>query len=494
MAVHKRGKAAFGLLALALLAGCVTDSGSGTYSQTATVPGQDQLYTVVSGDTLWGIARNQGVPLQSLIDSNGMSEPYLLQIGQQLRIPGQGPGPGVVPATAQAPITAQQAVVQDPNPALPLATSATAIPVPLTNQAAPTQAVGQPAVLPGATVAPASQTASQAASQAFRTPGPGAAPHSYQVQPGETLYAVSRQTGLPVATLAEANGIQPPYDLRAGQILTLPDPPRSASLLQEASAQPAQLGTAELDGQNLSGDAAAASAAAAAALAATANLSQGATDTPGTTAATAGDQVATATTAPLDQSAAASPALPLPSPAASSTATGLAAPPAKPQRDVSLAAPVSAPSAEQDVPPAANTSAALPEPPSRQGRLFDWPVTGRVISGYGSKPGGLRNDGINIAAPAGTPVRAAESGVVAYTGGDLKGFGKLVLIKHQDGYVTAYAHNSQILVRRGETVRRGDVIARVGETGNVDTPQLHFEIRKDASPIDPTGLMVRAAG
>lgn len=117
---------------------------------------------------------------------------------------------------------------------------------------------------------------------------------------------------------------------------------------------------------------------------------------------------------------------------------------------------------------------------------FRWPVRGRIIAAFGPKPNGLQNDGINLAVPEGTPVKAAEDGVVAYAGNELKGYGNLVLIRHANGFVTAYADTSEILVKRGETVKRGQVIAKSGETGNVTSPQLHFEIRKGATPVDPS--------
>jgi murein DD-endopeptidase MepM/ murein hydrolase activator NlpD len=124
-------------------------------------------------------------------------------------------------------------------------------------------------------------------------------------------------------------------------------------------------------------------------------------------------------------------------------------------------------------------------PPALSGHGFAWPVRGRIIGRFGSYPGGLRNDGVNIAAPAGSIVRAAEHGVVAYTGSGVEGFGELLLIKHAGGWMTAYAHNDRFLVHRGQRVRRGQPIARVGNTGAVIRPQLHFEIRKDKRPIDP---------
>ena len=117
---------------------------------------------------------------------------------------------------------------------------------------------------------------------------------------------------------------------------------------------------------------------------------------------------------------------------------------------------------------------------------FRWPVHGRVIAGFGTQPNGVQNDGINLAVPEGTPIKAADAGVVAYAGNELKGYGNLVLIRHADGYVSAYANASALLVKRGDLVKRGQVIARAGQTGNVTSPQLHFEIRKGSTPVDPT--------
>lgn len=139
------------------------------------------------------------------------------------------------------------------------------------------------------------------------------------------------------------------------------------------------------------------------------------------------------------------------------------------------------PSAQQQAPamPEPTTTAALPN--DAGGLDFRWPARGRVIAGFGT--GG--NEGINIAVPEGTPVRAAESGTVAYAGSELKGYGNLVLIRHDNGFVSAYAHNSELLVKRGDDIRRGQVIANSGRTGNVNAPQLHFEIRKGSDPVDP---------
>jgi len=134
--------------------------------------------------------------------------------------------------------------------------------------------------------------------------------------------------------------------------------------------------------------------------------------------------------------------------------------------------------------PAGKTPASLAE---GTGSLptFRWPARGRVIAGYGPTPNGQQNDGINLALPEGTPVKAAEDGVVAYAGNELKGYGNLVLVRHANGYVTAYAHAKELLVKRGEQVKRGQTIAVSGQTGSVNAPQLHFEIRKGSSPLDP---------
>ena len=134
------------------------------------------------------------------------------------------------------------------------------------------------------------------------------------------------------------------------------------------------------------------------------------------------------------------------------------------------------PAAEAPAKPAETTSS-LP--------TFRWPVRGKVITSYGAKTNGKSNDGINVAVPEGTPVKAAEDGVVAYSGNELKGYGNLVLVRHSNGYVTAYAHASELLVKRGDTIKRGQVIAKSGQSGEVASPQLHFEIRKGSSPVDP---------
>ena len=143
---------------------------------------------------------------------------------------------------------------------------------------------------------------------------------------------------------------------------------------------------------------------------------------------------------------------------------------------------------------AANVRVASPAETSSEGGglngpngapVFRWPTRGRIINNFGAKANGSTNDGIDLAVPEGTQVRAADDGVVAYAGNELKGYGNLVLVRHSNGFVTAYANASELLVRRNDQVHKGQVILKSGQTGNAATPQLHFEIRKNSAPVDP---------
>jgi murein DD-endopeptidase MepM/ murein hydrolase activator NlpD len=124
-------------------------------------------------------------------------------------------------------------------------------------------------------------------------------------------------------------------------------------------------------------------------------------------------------------------------------------------------------------------------PPKRSGSRFKWPVNGTILSSYGPKKDGLHNDGINIKAPKGAPVRAAENGVVVYAGNELQGYGNLVLVRHENRWMTAYAHLDKVMIKRGQTVNMGETIGTVGSSGSVDTPQLHFEVRRGTEALNP---------
>lgn len=258
---------------------------------------------------------------------------------------------------------------------------------------------------------------------------------SHTVASGETLSSVARQYGTTRTALANANGISADTMVRSGQRLTIPGQSGGQMASMQRPSGPSATGTVGQPRMQL---------------------------VPGPQAR--GES---------QKQAAAQPSL-KPSVAASQ-AQAFAGSPTKPSEAPEPSESVKQASVKVDPAPAAAPS----------GPSFRWPVRGRVISGYGSKTNGSTNDGINLAVPEGTEVKASDDGVVAYSGSELKGFGNLVLIRHSNGWVTAYAHNSALEVKRGDTVRRGQVIAKSGSTGNVTSPQLHFEVRKGASAVDP---------
>lgn len=260
----------------------------------------------------------------------------------------------------------------------------------------------------------------------------------HTVRPGETVYGISRQYNVAMSNLVRANDIRSPYTIKVGQKLSIPGTSSPAApVLARAPATPPP-------------------------------------------------PAPTSRPAAPPQTASLPPAAePIP-PAAPSTTP--AAPPAAVEKPTFGPGDKIYPAAKPPPPP--RLVGPIPLPPPMTGGGFLWPVQGRIVSSYGDKGNGLHNDGINIAAPRGSPIRAAESGVVAYAGDGLQGFGNIVLIKHADGYVTAYAHADALLVSRGQLIQRGQAIARVGSTGTVDTPQVHFQIRKGREAIDPRRLLL----
>jgi murein DD-endopeptidase MepM/ murein hydrolase activator NlpD len=166
-------------------------------------------------------------------------------------------------------------------------------------------------------------------------------------------------------------------------------------------------------------------------------------------------------------------------------------PPAGPSREVATNDPPA--SATRETTPTEPTIESEGEPgggePSAGRPNFRWPVRGRIISRFGPQANGPPNDGINLGVPEGTSVKAAEDGVVVYAGNELKTYGNMVLLRHYNGYVTAYAHASELMVKHGDSVKRGQIIARTGQTGSASAPQLHFEVRKGKLPLDPTQFL-----
>ena len=315
------------------------------------------------------------------------------------------------------------------------------------------------------------------------------------VASGDTLASLSHRYGVPANAIAEANGLSGPAALRPGQQLVIPRyNTSSAGSTAARTAGPAPASKLPMSSVHVvaPGDTLVkiarrykrpvAEIAAANRIAPHAMVKLGdRLVIPGKT----GSETRTAAAAPAAEPKPASAA----APAAASAAPRIAEAPAPaPQK------PAQAPQKLASIDPTPAVRVATPTteieaeeaPTNRNGELaFRWPVRGRVIANFGAKTNGQQNDGINLAVPEGTAVRAAEDGVVAYAGNELKGYGNLILIRHSNGFVTAYAHASEIMVKRNDKVRRGQVIAKSGQTGTVASPQLHFEIRKGSSPIDP---------
>ena len=424
-----RQRGAFGLLILLALAGCGNMGGGSAVTLPPSTPasykiGQAQNYTVVAGDTIDSVAQQFNMPVETLIAANHLVYPYALQTGQVLFIPGRG------------------------------------------------------AVL-----------------------GAGG---GYTVVPGDTLTRIARRNGTTVPVLAQLNGLTPPYVLKVGQHLTLPGaaPMETAAaavpaaaggeMIQVPPASPAPALPAVPSSKVATENLVPLSSTSSAPPAAPSSASQVATAVPQAQPVTLPPSSTTASTSSAQDGTTASSlgAVPLPStkPATSAapadtttTANAAAPPPPDTTATANSASTAATTSTTQPAPTPENIT-----PPPRGSGKFLWPVNGKVVSVFGVKEGGQHNDGINIAAPLGTPVHAADNGVVAYAGNELRGFGNLLLIRHADGWVSAYAHCDALLVKRGDQVKRGQVIARVGQTGAVSSPQLHFELRKAGTAVDPT--------
>jgi len=297
----------------------------------------------------------------------------------------------------------------------------------------------------------------------------------------DTLDVISKRYNVPSAEIMKANGYGGPRVLQPGQQLVIPrrtaqaTPPAlsPAPSTKAASALPTSVHVVN-KGDTLM-NIARRNQISPAQLAAANNIPVTTQLKLGSKINVPGGKVAAA--APAPQAVAETPkvvAAPLAAPAAQKVA---AATPGEQQQKARVATETTDIADAQSPVKAADATNALP--------TFRWPVRGRVITAYGAKTNGKQNDGINVAVPEGTPVKAAEDGVVAYSGSELKGYGNLILVRHSNGYVTAYAHASELMVKRGDTIKRGQIIAKSGQSGEVGSPQLHFEIRKGSSAVDP---------
>jgi len=336
----------------------------------------------------------------------------------------------------------------------------------------------QPALTKSASLSP---TVPQVPADNIDTPSAPAG-GKVTVGAGMTLYSIARANNVSVAQLAAANNLRAPYAVHKGQVLRIPGRAQ-ASLPQTTFKQTASATKSKASGglhEVASGDTLFAlgrkygispyAIADANGLPHDAQLRLGQkVKIPGGTGSM------TAQKAPAPQAA---------TPKIASTAIDETAAPEEPAA-AQQTAQVQQQPPQTEASPSAATETTPAQPAEVTSTAMRWPVRGKVISNFGAKPNGLKNEGINISVPEGTSIRAAEGGVVAYAGNELKGYGNLVLIRHEGGYVTAYAHAKELFVKRGDTVKRGDVIAKAGQTGSVSSPQLHFEVRKGATALDP---------
>lgn len=302
-------------------------------------------------------------------------------------------------------------------------------------------------------------------------------PRSYTVQRGDTLTGLARQFNVGQDDLAQANGLSAPFALREGQTLTIPGGIRAGAATAAAAPAPTPAPVP------------APRAAARSSIEIVPSANPPAPAAPPVVETTPAPAPAPVFTPPPE------PPRPQAAPAAPTTpATRPSAPPA-PQRAAEAPAPAPAPAPRAAPQPAPQQQAAAPaaDPAPRAGARFAWPVRGRIVSDFGPKPGNLFNDGINIAAAKGTPVTAADNGVVAEVTNELAGFGNLVLIRHADGWMTIYAHLDEVSVARNARVTKGQRIGTVGQTGSVTEPQLHFEVLRQSRRVNPVEHLDGAA-
>jgi murein DD-endopeptidase MepM/ murein hydrolase activator NlpD len=300
------------------------------------------------------------------------------------------------------------------------------------------------------------------------------------VAPGDTIGSIAHKHHVPASVIMQANGIRPGSPLLAGQRLVIPRYHGDGTHIANASAAPGVHVVAA--GENLSSIARRYHKPRAAVAKAN-NLAPDATIRIGQRLVIPGLKQPPLAAAP------ARPTPPLAQGDRAKTAVNQPAPPAAPNQKIATNEPLATARMTTPAEPTIESESGAGGEAAAGTPSFRWPVRGRIITGFGSRPNGSPSDGIDLAVPEGTSVKAAEDGVVAYAGNELKGYGNLVLVRHHNGYVTAYAHASELMVKRGDQVKRGQIIARAGQTGNVSAPQLHFEIRKGKVPVDPVQFL-----
>jgi murein DD-endopeptidase MepM/ murein hydrolase activator NlpD len=485
--------------------------------------------TVRRRDTIQSLARQAKVPVADLARLNHLKRPYHLTPGQTIKLPDlPGPAPEGRAASSEAAEAAPSSVKAGRHDTLRSIASATGVPAEtlakLNHLKKPYRVYpGQVLQLPAAPAEAPERAPTRSAPEARSQEG---RPSSVRAERRDTLQRIADEAGVPVEALAKLNHLRKPYRVHMGQVIKLP--PESAS---EPEAAPSAPTPPPASYQVQSGDTLYSIArrfgADPKALAELNRMEPGDTLPVGRRIAlphAAEDHIAPRPTPAIRQprpepsfeappprdvapplpAAPSSPAPPLQSsgpvpysslPPNPSTSSGpaFAPPPPLPPPTAAQGQPAAPPAyVRPSAPPEAAAPSASDADVAAAGRgLFQWPTRGETLSGFGPKAGGQRNDGMDIAGAAGEPVRAAAGGEVVYAGNSVPGFGNLVLIRHEGGWVTAYAHMSNIDVKMRQTVKQGEQIGEVGQTGGVDRPQIHFEVRyapsarEKARPIDP---------
>ena len=274
----------------------------------------------------------------------------------------------------------------------------------------------------------------------------GGTPDYVTVQKGDTLYSIARRYNVPIRDMIEANGLRPPYTLNIGRVLKMPN--ARFHIVEKGDTVYNISKRYDVDMRSIS------------------KL----------------NNIAAPYALRIGQR------LVIPGSVVSSSTTPTTA---RKAATVSKTSSWKASSTKKKTTSAAKkkTTRTTTTTVKKRTSKFAWPVQGKVVSNFGPIAKGRNNDGINIKAPLGTPVKAADAGTVAYAGNELRGFGNLILIKHSGGWMTAYAHNDRILVRKGQKVKKGEKISTVGSTGGVSTPQLHFEIRAGKKAVNPKAYL-----
>ena len=344
---------------------------------------------VQKGDTVYSLARKNGMKAAEFAEINNLKEPYTLSIGQKLTthrasVVAKKEIPNVISVEKVEEIKAEKLIVKEP-------------------------------------IKPNTITRVDL--------------QEIVVQKGDTLYSLSRKYEIPVNDLAVMNKLSSPFTLSVGQKIKVPklNEVKTVSATKTEKITPAKKVEAKKSAD-----------------------------------------IKASATAPVVKTTNSS----------NTTKTAVNTKPVNQQSVTKVQQPTKTTTQKQKI--SSNPQKQLPRVVARSSSKFSWPVRGKILSAYGAKNNGLFNDGINIAAAQGTAVKAAENGVVAYAGNEVKGMGNLIIVQHADGWMTIYAHLDSMSVRRGTRVNVGTQIGRVGKTGKVVQPQLHFEIRKGTKAYNPT--------